>query len=103
MAKVKAEIVAAMRDELVETHKAWPAFAGGGIVNIQRFRASTDPHNRDLMWDLFQTVVHEYLHTLEHSRYRTYRGTLSQQEGDFTLREGVTEYLTYTVLESRQI
>jgi hypothetical protein len=100
VAKVKSEIVASMRDELVETHKAWPAFAGGGIVNIQRFRASTDPHNRHLMWDLFQTVVHEYLHTLEHSRYRTYRGTLSQQEGDFTLREGVTEYFTHTVLDA---
>ena len=98
--QVKAEIVTAKRVELVETHKAWPAFAGGGIVNIQRFKASSDPLNRNEMWDLFQTVVHEYLHTLEHSRYRKYRATLGQQEGDFTLREGVTEYLTYTVLES---
>ena len=100
VARVKSEIVAQMRDELVETHKAWPAFAGGGVVNIQRFRAATDPQNRNEMWDLFQTVVHEYLHTLEHSRYRGYREKLSQQGGDFTLREGVTEYFTYTVLES---
>jgi hypothetical protein len=52
------------------------------------------------MWDLFQTVVHEYLHTLEHSRYRTYRESLGQQGGDFTLREGVTEYFTHTVLDA---
>jgi hypothetical protein len=52
------------------------------------------------MWDLFQTVVHEYLHTLEHSRYRGYREGLGQQAGGFTLREGVVEYLTHTVLES---
>lgn len=52
------------------------------------------------MWDLFQTVVHEYLHTLEHSRYRGYRETLGQQAGGFTLREGVVEYFTHTVLEA---
>jgi Putative peptidoglycan binding domain len=98
--KVKAEIVAAKRDELVETHKAWPAFASGGEVNIQRFKATTDKGNRDVMWDLFQTVVHEYLHTLEHSRYKTYQSNLGQQAGAFTLREGVVEYFTHTVLES---
>jgi len=98
--RVKAQIVAAKRAELLETHKAWPAFAADGVVNIQRFRSSTDRGNRREMWDLFQTVVHEYLHTLEHSRYRGYREGLDQQAGGFTLREGVVEYLTYTVLES---
>lgn len=98
--RVKAQIVAAKRAELIETHKAWPAFAADGVVNIQRFKSSTDRGNRREMWDLFQTVVHEYLHTLEHSRYRGYREGLGQQAGGFTLREGVVEYLTYTVLES---
>lgn len=98
--KVKAEIVAAKRDDLVEIHKAWPAFASGGEVNIQRFKAATDQGNRDEMWDLFQTVVHEYLHTLEHSRHKAYRDKLAQQAGGFTLREGVVEYFTYTVLET---
>jgi hypothetical protein len=98
--RVTAQIAAEKRDELIETHKAWPAFASGGEVNIQRFKESTLGRNRDLMWDLFQTVVHEYLHTLEHSRYRGYQTTLGQQAGSFTLREGVVEYFTYTVLES---
>jgi peptidoglycan hydrolase-like protein with peptidoglycan-binding domain len=98
--RVKAQIVAAKRAELIETHKAWPAFAADGVVNIQRFKSSTDRGNRREMWDLFQTVVHEYLHTLEHSRYRGYREGLGQQAGGFTLREGVVEYLTHTVLES---
>jgi peptidoglycan hydrolase-like protein with peptidoglycan-binding domain len=98
--KVKAEIVAAKRDDLLEIHKAWPAFASGGEVNIQRFKATTDAGNRDEMWHLFQTVVHEYLHTLEHSRYKGYQSKLEQQAGAFTLREGVVEYFTYTVLES---
>jgi peptidoglycan hydrolase-like protein with peptidoglycan-binding domain len=98
--RVKAEIVAARRDDLLEIHKAWPAFASDGEVNIQRFRETTNEANREAMWHLFQTVVHEYLHTLEHSRHVTYRNTLEQQAGAFTLREGVVEYLTYTVLES---
>ena len=98
--RVKAEVVTAKRAELLETHKAWPAFAADGQVNIQRFKSSTDRGNRREMWDLFQTVVHEYLHTLEHSRYRGYRETLAQQAGGFTLREGVVEYLTHTVLEA---
>lgn len=98
--RVKAEIVAARRDDLLEIHKAWPAFASGGEVNIQRFREATNEANREAMWDLFQTVVHEYLHTLEHSRHVTYRNTLEQQAGAFTLREGVVEYFTHTVLES---
>jgi hypothetical protein len=92
--------VAAKRDDLLEIHKGWPAFASGGQVNIQRFKQDSDPANRDAMWHLFQTVVHEYLHTLEHSRYLGYRNTLGQQAGSFTLREGVVEYFTYTVLES---
>ena len=86
--KVKAEIVAAKRDDLLEIHKAWPAFASGGEVNIQRFKATTDAGNRDEMWHLFQTVVHEYLHTLEHSRYKGYQSKLEQQAGAFTLPRG---------------
>lgn len=98
--RVKSQIVTAKRAELLETHKAWPAFAADGIVNIQRFKGATNRHNRWEMWQLFQTVVHEYLHTLEHSRHRGYQGGLDQQAGAFTLREGVVDYFTHTVLES---
>jgi hypothetical protein len=98
--RVKAQIVLAKRAELLETHKAWPAFAENGVVNIQRFKGPTNRHNRWEMWQLFQTVVHEYLHTLEHSRHRGYQGGLGQQAGAFTLREGVVDYFTHTVLES---
>jgi peptidoglycan hydrolase-like protein with peptidoglycan-binding domain len=97
--RVRAAVIAAKRDKLLEIHKAWPAFASGGVVNIQRFKAATALANRDEMWKLFHTVVHEYLHTLEHSRYRAYQTKLGQQEGSFTLREGVVEYFTHTVLD----
>ena len=98
--RVQREIVTERWDKLLEIHKAWPAFADAGVVNLQRFKESTDGKNRTAMWDLFQTVVHEYLHTLEHSRHKVYRGMLDEQGGNKTLREGVVEYFTHTVLES---
>ncbi len=98
--KVKGEIVGARRDRLLEIHKAWPGFSEAGEVNVQRFKEPTKEANRDVMWRLFQTVVHEYLHTLEHSRHVQYRKTLTAQAGSSTLREGVVDYFTHTVLDS---
>ena len=51
------EIRVAARDDLLKIDKAWPAFASGGEVNIQRFRETTNEANREAMWHLFQTVV----------------------------------------------
>ncbi len=86
--------------DLLEIHKGWPGFASDGVVNIQRFKSDEHKTNRAEMWDLFQTVVHEYLHTLEHSAHVAYRRGLDGQDGSMTLHEGVVEYFTYTVLES---
>ncbi|GAA4707392.1 eCIS core domain-containing protein [Nocardioides conyzicola] len=98
--RVRAKVVKDHYAELIETHKGWPGFASGGQINIQRFKADDDATNRTEMWDLFQTVIHEYLHTLEHSAHKAYQGGLGQQEGSMTLREGVVEYFTFTVLET---
>lgn len=100
--RVRAKIITDHYDKLIETHKGWPGFASGGQINIQRFKSTDDKRNRAEMWDLFQTVVHEYLHTLEHSAHKAYQRGLDQQEGSMTLREGVVEYFTYTVLERVQ-
>jgi hypothetical protein len=97
---VKAKIVAARKPDLVLIHKWWPAFADGGDVFVQRIKHTDgkggfDPKDgRNYMWDMFQTVIHEYIHTLEHPEHEKYRGTMSQQKGGFTLREGTTDYFT---------
>ncbi len=97
---IKKRIIAKRRAELIEIHKGWPGFADEGEVYLQRFVSADDAKNRDSMWDTFQTVVHEYIHTLEHSKHQKYRESLDELKGGKTYREGMTEYFTKIVLES---
>ena len=94
---IKDAVLVAKKAELLETHKGWSAFAGDGKVNIQLFKEGTAAKNRDVMWRLFRTVIHEYIHTLEHSDHVSYRKSLDEQKGGFTLREGDTDYFTKIV------
>jgi len=90
--------------ELREIQKGWPGAADPDTheVFMQLFKSTDDTENRKFMWQSFQTLVHEYIHTLNHSRYRAYTGKLSQTDParGHTLREGATEYLTKTVLST---
>jgi len=88
------------RTELIETHKGWPGYAGGGKIFIQRFKDADDEVNRWSMWNFYQTFIHEYIHTLEHADYTAYRSGLAAQKGGFTLREGTTDYFTKIVWNS---
>jgi len=97
---VKHRIIANRKSELIEIHKGWPGFADEGKVYLQRFVSSDAAKNRDAMWKNFQTVVHEYIHTLEHSKHQAYRAGLRELKGGKTYREGMTEYFTKIVLES---
>jgi len=96
------EIATKRGDELREIHKGWPGAADPDTreVFLQLFKSSDAMENRKYMWDQFQTLVHEYVHTLNHSRYRAYSDKLSATDKakSHTLREGVTEYLTKIVL-----
>lgn len=49
------------------------------------------------MWDYYQTFIHEYIHTLEHPDFTTYRESIAEQKGGFTLREGTDDYFTKIV------
>jgi peptidoglycan hydrolase-like protein with peptidoglycan-binding domain len=90
--------------ELREIQKGWPGAANPDTheVFMQLFKSSDATENRRFMWDSFQTLVHEYIHTLNHSRYRAYSSKLTGTDAarGHTLREGVTEYLTKTVLST---
>jgi peptidoglycan hydrolase-like protein with peptidoglycan-binding domain len=97
---VHTRLATARKADLVLIHKAWPAFASGNDVFIQRIQERDskggvdNAKGRDYMWEMFQTVIHEYIHTLEHPEHVKYRGGMEQQKGGFTLREGVTDYFT---------
>jgi hypothetical protein len=97
IAPIKSAIIAARRAELLDIHRNWPASAGGGQINLQRYRGSNAAQNRTILWDLFGTVIHEYVHTLEHAAHVTFRQGLAEQRGGFVLREGMTDYFAKMV------
>jgi hypothetical protein len=85
--------------KLNEIDRGWDATAGGGEINIQIFKQPTADRDRDFLWDMFQTLIHEYLHTLAHTKYNTYAesfgGTQSNQYN--ALVEGVDSLLDEVV------
>ena len=91
---VTSGLVHTRRAELLDIHRNWNAYAGGGQIYLDRMEAPDDRGNRNKMYKLFRTVMHEYVHTLEHPDHERYRKSLPAQQGGFVLREGVTEYLS---------
>jgi Domain of unknown function (DUF4157) len=97
--RVQAKLVGKWRTELIETDKGWPGFADPvtGKIFIQRFRGATDDLRRYDMWKYFYTLIHEYIHTLEHTDHDKYREPKPEKKGGKVLREGSTEYLSHIV------
>jgi peptidoglycan hydrolase-like protein with peptidoglycan-binding domain len=97
---VTTGIVGARRAELLDIHRNWPAEAVGSNVYLRMSLGAGNPANRDIMYVTFATIIHEYIHTLEHANHVSYRRTLADQRGGFVLREGMTDYLAKIVWES---
>jgi len=94
--KVHKELMKSREAELLEIHKAWPGSAGAGKIQLQRYKGANDMESREKLWGLFQTIIHEYLHTITHKTYSDYADNLGPPK-DQTLREGMTDLLTKTV------
>lgn len=78
--------------------RGWTATAGGGHINIQIFKGETVDKDRDFLWDMFQTLIHEYLHTLVHDDYEKFAIGFGDTSNEYnTLIEGVDSLLTETV------
>jgi len=85
--------------KLNEIDRGWPATAASGQINIQIFKkadetsgplAGKDVAERDFLWDMFQTLIHEYIHVLVHKDYEKYADSFgSQSPQENTLSEGV--------------
>lgn len=83
---------------LNEIDRGWPASAGSGEINIQIFKADTVEKERDFLWDMFQTLIHEYLHTLVHDDYEKFAMRFGDTSNEYnTLIEGVDSLLTEIV------
>jgi hypothetical protein len=71
-----------------------------GIIKVQRMKSGNDDQDRDTLWQKFGTMIHEYIHSLAHPHWRTYKEAKKKTDPQaaHTLTEGVTELLTRTVL-----
>jgi hypothetical protein len=84
--------------QLNEIDRGWPATAGSGDINIQVFKAATVDKDRAFLWDMFQTLIHEYLHTLVHKKYEKFAEGFGDSSNEYnTLIEGVDSLLTEIV------
>lgn len=86
--------------KLNEIDRGWVASAGGqGDINIQIFKKPTPDEDRDFLWDMFQTLIHEYIHTLADDKYNTFAESFGgDKSNEFnTLVEGVDSLLDEVV------
>ena len=99
--RVTDQAVAKHEAELLDIERGWEGEAGGGIVFLQRFKPPTDDpeatKQRQVFWDNFQIMIHEYLHTLTHNNYEHFAESFPPKghSPQFnTLIEGMTSALT---------
>ena len=79
------------RLELVD--QGWPAINEGGRVSIQPFEGATPAATRRVRWEAFQTMIHEYFHSLNHPNYYRLAGELGG-ERESVLVEGGASLMT---------
>jgi peptidoglycan hydrolase-like protein with peptidoglycan-binding domain len=81
---------------ILETFQGWPGAARGATIFLQRYKADNDDKNREQMWDVFHTGIHEYIHTLRHERYSEFANSLGGAK-KHTLLEGFCDFFTLNV------
>jgi hypothetical protein len=80
--------------QVLDIWRGWPAEMSFVTheVWIQTLREPDARGNQFFLWRLAQTLVHEYIHLLEHPDYGAYLPAVGSAAGD-TLREGVPSFL----------
>jgi len=105
-AAILERIAAALTNEPREVKRlnlidrGWPAAVplGGGMIQIQIFKAGKDTGNQKFLWSTFQALIHEYTHTLAHPDYNSYADRFGRKSLEWnTLIEGVNSLLTEIV------
>ena len=88
-------------DKLNEIDRGWDASAGFGDINIQIFKKDDPDEDRDFLWDMFQTLIHEYIHTLRTKAYDDFANTFGDGSNENnTLIEGVDSLFDEIVWEN---
>jgi hypothetical protein len=94
--KVGDPFVTSESKRLFEIGRAWDAFQISHEVFVQLFKNPNALEDRRFLWDMFFTLMHEYLHSLAHPKYDAYASKLGGEhstEGS-TLIEGVDSLFT---------
>ena len=74
----------------------WPAEATGGI-HLQPYVSASQL--RSYRWDVFTTIIHEYIHILRHPNYQAAQNQVNPS-GLQILKEGVDDLLRHDVWDS---
>ena len=92
--RVKNKFATSERKRLLRIDRNWEAAQGEGTVWVQRFKQGSDLANRRMFWDVFQIMIHEYIHSLEHDDYNAYAKTFGEDSEQYnTLVEGMASVL----------
>jgi hypothetical protein len=94
--KVGDPFVTSDSKRLFEIGRGWDAVQSEHEVSIQLFKNPDPTQDRVFLWDMFFTLMHEYLHSLSNKAYSDYADKLGGEhstEGN-TLIEGVDSLFT---------
>jgi hypothetical protein len=87
--------------KLNEIDRGWDGSANPPTkeVNIQLFRPKGGvAKDQDFMWDMFQTLIHEYIHTLAAGKYRRFANSFDEKSPQRSvLIEGIDSFLDEVV------
>ena len=73
--------------------RAWPALNTGssqGVVSVQPYEGATPRDTRRVRWTMFQTMIHEYFHTLNHANFYRYADGMPADERSVLVEGGAS-------------
>ena len=92
--RVQTTFASSHRTKLLEIDRNWDAAQAEGKVFVNRFKKGSDFENRQMFWDVFQIMIHEYIHSLENDKYHDYAKSFGEDSEQYnTLVEGMASAL----------
>jgi hypothetical protein len=90
--KVRTDYVAhgTNKHKLEIIDQGWPALNAGGRVSIQPFEGKDAAATRRVRWKAFQTMIHEYFHSLNHPNYYRLADELGGDERSVLVEGGAS-------------
>jgi hypothetical protein len=90
--RVLEAILKAIPADIDDAIQSWPAEAGTGTVFIQPYGDSSPKALRARRWELFTTLIHEFMHVLEHPNFGRTADAIGRP-GQTILTEGFAEVM----------